>query len=74
MKMRQEITLCKVVLPLLTELIQAGRVSVRLGPLEDVRQWLNNHGSRRKKKMLRTPAASVSMELNRLHIDLRLDD
>jgi len=73
-KMQQQIALCKIVLPLLTELIESGRISVRLGLLTDVRQWLNNCPARVKKKMVKPRVTSVSIKLNRLQIELGLDD
>lgn len=41
---QEQIALSEKVLPLLAELIEWGRISVRLGPLADVKEWLNNYG------------------------------
>jgi hypothetical protein len=71
---RQEISLCKIVLPMLAELIESGRISIRLGPLRDVKEWLRNYEAHETKKTVAIDAASVCMEGNAHQIDLGLDD
>jgi hypothetical protein len=39
----QEVVELKNLLPLLARLIENGKISIRLGPIADVKDWLNNY-------------------------------
>ena len=60
--------------PSLARLIESGKISVRLGPVADVREWLNNYEAFEKSKVAVIHAASVRIDGNVLQIDLGLDD
>jgi len=64
----------KSVLQLLSRLADAGKISVRLGPVADVKAWINNFEAFEKRKIVTIEAASVQLNQDGLQIDLGLDD
>jgi hypothetical protein len=61
-------------LPLLARLIENGKISVRLGPVADVKDWLNNYQAFEKSPVVTIDAASVQLVGTELHLDCGLDD
>lgn len=64
----------KTLLPLLAQMIKSGQISIRVGRLEDVKEWLNDSEAFEKSQVVTIEAASVRMNGNELQIDLGLDD
>jgi hypothetical protein len=63
----------KSVLQLLSRLAKAGKISVRLGPIKDVKAWVNNFEELEKRKIVAVEAASVQLSQDGLQIGLGLD-
>ena len=61
-------------LPLLTRLVESGKISVRLGPVRDVKDWLNNFQAFEKSPVVTIAAASIRLEGAELQFDCGLDD
>jgi hypothetical protein len=61
-------------LPLLARLIENGKISIRLGPVADVKDWLNNYQAFEKSPVVAIDAASVRIDGGALQIDCGLDD
>ena len=70
----QEVVDLKNLLPLLTRLIGNGKISVRLGPLADVKDWLNNYQAFEKTPIVTIDAGSVRLVGTELQFDCGLDD
>jgi hypothetical protein len=70
----QELVELKNLLPLLTRLIGNGKISVRLGPVADVKDWLNNHQAFEKTPIVTIDANSVRLVGTELQFDCGLDD
>jgi hypothetical protein len=51
-----------------------GKISIRLGPVRDVRDWLNNYEAFEKSPVVIIDAIGVRLEGNELQIDCDLDD
>jgi len=64
----------KNLLPVLTRLVESGKISIRLGPVADVKDWLNNYQAFEKSPVVTIDAVSVRLEGNELQIDCGLDD
>jgi hypothetical protein len=70
----QEIVDLRNLLPVLTRLIESGKISIRLGPVADVKDWLNNYQAFEKSPVVTIDAIGVRLEGNELQIDCGLDD
>jgi hypothetical protein len=70
----QETVDLKNLLPVLAELVENGKISIRLGPIRDVKDWLNNYQAFEKSPVVTIDAASVRLEGSELQIDCALDD
>jgi len=70
----QEIIDLKNLLPVLARLVETGKISIRLGPVRDVKDWLNNYQAFEKSLVVTIDAQSVRLEGTELQIDCGLDD
>jgi hypothetical protein len=70
----QEIVDLKNLLPVLARLIENGKISIRLGPIADVKDWLNNYQAFEKTPIVTIDAISVRLVGTELQIDCGLDD
>jgi len=61
-------------LPVLARLIENGKISIRLGPVPDVKDWLNNYQAFEKSPVVTIDTANVRLEGNELQFDCGLDD
>ena len=71
---QQEIVDLKNLLPVLARLIEDGKISIRLGPVADVKDWLNNYQAFEKSPVVTIDAAAVRIAGAELEIDCGLDD
>ena len=71
---KQATSLSETLLPLLAQMIESGNISVRVGRLSDVKEWLNDFEAAEKTQVVTIEAASVRINGNELQIDLGLDD
>jgi predicted acyltransferase (DUF342 family) len=70
----QELVDLKNLLPVLARLIETGKISVRLGPVADVKDWLNNYQAFEKSPVVTIDAAAVRIVGTELELDCGLDD
>jgi hypothetical protein len=70
----QETVELKNLLPLLARLVENGKISIRLGPVRDVKDWLNNYQAFEKTPIVTIDAASVRLEGTELQVDCGLND
>ncbi|HWO31881.1 MAG TPA: hypothetical protein VNO32_24055 [Candidatus Acidoferrum sp.] len=70
----QEIVDLKNLLPVLARLIETGKISIRLGPVADVKDWLNNYQAFEKSPVVTIDAAAVRIVGTELELDCGLDD
>jgi hypothetical protein len=70
----REVVELKNLLPLLARLIESGKISVRLGPIADVKDWLNNYQAFEKAPIVTIDASSVQLVGSELQLDCGLDD
>ena len=70
----RELVEIKNLLPLLARLIESGKMSVRLGPVADVKDWLNNYQAFEKTPIVTIDAISVRLAGTELQFDCGLDD
>jgi hypothetical protein len=70
----QEIVELKNLLPVRARLIENGKISIRLGPVPDVKDWLNNYQAFEKSPVVTIDATSVRLEGTELQLDCGLDD
>ena len=70
----QEMVDLKNLLPVLARLVENGKVSVRLGPVRDVKDWLNNYQAFEKSQVVTIDAALVPIVGTELELDCSLDD
>jgi hypothetical protein len=70
----REIIDLKSLLPLLARLIENGKISIRLGPVADVKDWLNNYEAFEKSPVVTLAAIDVQLAGTELQIDCGLDD
>jgi hypothetical protein len=61
-------------LPVLARLVENGKISIRLGPVADVKDWLNNYQAFEKSPIVAIEAVSVRLVGTELQIDCGLDD
>jgi len=64
----------KNLLPVLARLIETGKISIRLGPIADVKDWLNNYQAFEKTPIVAIEAASIRLDGAELQLDCGLDD
>lgn len=69
----QEVLDLKNLLPLLARLVATGKISIRLRPVRDVKDWLNNYQAFEKSPVVTIDAQSVRLEGAELQIDCALD-
>jgi len=70
----QELVELKNLLPVLARLIESGNISIRLGPIADVKDWLNNYQAFEKTPNVTIDANSVRLVGTELQLDCGLDD
>ena len=70
----QEVVDLRNLLPLLARLVESGKISIRLGPIADVKDWLNNYQAFEKSPVVTIDAVSVRLVGTELQIDCGLDD
>jgi hypothetical protein len=70
----RELVEIKNLLPLLARLIESGKMSVRLGPIADVKDWLDNYQAFEKTPIVTIDAASIQLVGTELQFDCGLDD
>jgi len=70
----QEIVDLKNLLPVLTRLVESGKISIRLGPVRDVKDWLNNYQAFEKSPVVTIDATAVRIAGGELELDCGLDD
>jgi hypothetical protein len=70
----QELVELKNLLPLLARLVESRKISIRLGPIADVKDWLNNYQAFEKSPVVTLDANSVGLVGTELQIDCGLDD
>jgi hypothetical protein len=58
----------------LARLIENGKISIRLGPVADVKDWLNNYQAFEKRPVVTIDAAVVRIVGAELEFDCGLDD
>ena len=70
----KEIVELKNLLPVLARLVESGKISIRLGPVTDVKDWLNNYQAFEKTPIVTIDAGSVRLMGTELQFDCGLDD
>jgi predicted acyltransferase (DUF342 family) len=70
----QEVVELRNLLPVLVRLVENGNISIRLGPVADVKDWLNNYQAFEKTPVVTLDAISVRLEGTELQFDCGLDD
>jgi hypothetical protein len=70
----REVVELRNLLPLLARLSENGKISIRLGPIADVKDWLNNYQAFEKTPVVTIDAASVRQVGTELQFDCGLDD
>ncbi len=70
----QEVVDLENLLPVLTRLIENGKISIRLGPVADVKDWLNNYQAFEKSPIVSIDVASIRLVGTELELDCGLDD
>jgi hypothetical protein len=70
----QELVELRNLLPVLSRLVENGRISIRLGPIADVKDWLNNYQAFEKTPIVAIDAGSVQLVGSELQFDCGLDD
>lgn len=70
----QEMVDLKNLVPVLARLIENGKISIRLGPVADVKEWLNNYQEFENSPVVTIDANSVRLVGNELQLDCGLDD
>jgi hypothetical protein len=70
----QELVDLKSLLPVLARLVESGKISIRLGPVRDEKDWLNNYQTFEKSPVVTIDAQIVRLEGTELQLDCALDD
>jgi hypothetical protein len=70
----QEVVELKNLLSLLARLVENGKISIRLGPITDVKDWLKNYQAFEKTPIVTLDAAVVRLVGTELQLDCALDD
>ena len=61
-------------LPVLVRLIENGKISIRLGSVRDMKDWINNYQAFEKSPVVTIDAQSVWLEEAELQFGCGLDD
>ncbi|HXN26037.1 MAG TPA: hypothetical protein VN902_02880 [Candidatus Acidoferrales bacterium] len=61
-------------MPVLARLVENGKISIRLGPIRDLKHWLNNYEAFEKSPVVAIDAQSIRSEGTELQLDCGLDD
>jgi len=69
----QDVVDLKNLLPVLARLVENGKLSIRLGPIADVKDWLNNYRAFEKTPIVTIDAGSVQLVGTELQLDCGLD-
>ena len=59
---------------MLARLVENGKISIRLGPVADVKDWLNNYEAFEKSPVVTIDAVSVRLVGTELQLDCGLGD
>ncbi len=59
---------------MLARFIETGKISIRVRPVADVKDWLNNYQSFEKTSVVTIGAVSVGLVGTELQLDCGLDD
>jgi len=70
----QEAVDLKNLLPVLVRLVENGKISIRLRPVRDVKDWLNNYQAFEKSPVVTIDATGLGLEGTELQFDCGLDD
>jgi hypothetical protein len=70
----QEVVELRNLLPVLARLVENGKISIRVGPVRDVKDWLNNYQAFEKSPVVTIDAASIRLVGTELQFDCGLDD
>jgi hypothetical protein len=70
----RELVEIKNLLPVLSRLIERGKISIRVGPIADVKDWLNNYQAFEKSPIVTIDAIGVRLVGTELQLDCGLDD
>jgi hypothetical protein len=70
----QEVVDLKNLLPVLARLVDNGKISIRLGPVADVKDWLNNYQAFEKSPVVTIDALGVRLAGTELQLDCGLDN
>jgi hypothetical protein len=70
----QETVDLKNLLPVLARLVENGKISIRLGPVADVKDWLNNYQAFEKSPIVTLDAVGLRLVGAELQLDCGLDD
>ena len=70
----KEIVELKNLLPVLARLVESGKISIRLGPVTDVKDWLNNYQAFEKTPIVTIDAVSIRLVGSELQLDCECDD
>jgi hypothetical protein len=70
----QEVIEVRNMLPVLAQLIESQRITIGLGPVRDVKDWLNNYQAFEKSDIASIEAAAISVNGSEIQFDLGLDD
>jgi hypothetical protein len=70
----REVVELRNLLPVLARLIESGKISIRLGPVRDVKDWLNNYQAFEKSPVVTIDAVGIRLEGVELQLDCGLDD
>jgi hypothetical protein len=70
----QEIVDLKNLLPVLARLVEDGKISIRLGTIPDVKDWLGNYRAFEKSPVVTIDAIGVQLEGTELQTDRGLND
>jgi hypothetical protein len=66
---KQATSLSETLLPLLAQMIESGNISVRVGRLSDLKEWLNDSEAFEITQVIIIEAASIRVHGNELQID-----
>jgi hypothetical protein len=70
----QEMVELKNLLPVLARLVENGKISIRLGPVPDAKDWLNNYQAFEKSPIVTIDVQNVRLDGTGLQFDCGLDD
>jgi hypothetical protein len=70
----QEVVELRNLLPVFAHLVEHAKISIRPGPIADVKDWLNNYQAFEKTPIVTIDAASVRLVGTELQFNCGLDD